>query len=44
MLNICYNPIRGLDSKGTMVLCQWGIEMNVCFVNRVDNIVKRFEC
>lgn len=31
---LCYNPIMGLDSKETMVLCQYGIEMNVCFINR----------
>ena len=25
------------DSKETAVLCGWGVEMNVWFINRIDN-------
>ena len=27
----------GLGSKETAVLRRWGVETNVCFINRVDN-------
>ena len=28
---------KGVTSKETVVLCQWEVETNVWFINRVDN-------